>query len=99
LNTHFPDKKYPLIKTLRAELSELYEEKKRLYPEYYAAKDEFRNIDTMKSNVDSIIRTPPVTQIKDLERVPGTLRLAASGKNPHEHEQERSRNKKKDELE
>ena len=59
LNTHFPDKKYPLIKTLRAELSELYDEKKRLYPEYYAAKDEFRNIDTMKSNVDLIIGKNP----------------------------------------
>ncbi|MDR2558441.1 MAG: hypothetical protein LBC86_02710 [Oscillospiraceae bacterium] len=59
LNAHFPDKKYPLIKTLRAELAELYEEKKRLYPEYYAAKDEFREVDTMKSNVDSIIGRNP----------------------------------------
>jgi hypothetical protein len=59
LDAHFPDKKYPLIKTLRAELSELYDEKKKLYPEYYTAKDEYRSIDTMKSNVDSIIgRTP-----------------------------------------
>jgi hypothetical protein len=31
LNAHFPDKKYPLIKTLRAELSELHKEKSKLY--------------------------------------------------------------------
>ena len=50
---------YTLVKTLRAELSELYEEKKRLYPEYYVAKDEYRDIDVMKSNVDSIIGKIP----------------------------------------
>ena len=59
LNASFSNKKYPLIKTLRAQISELYEEKKRLYPEYHAARDEFREIDVMKSNVDTIIgRTP-----------------------------------------
>ena len=68
LNTHFPDKKYPLIKTLRAELAELYEEKKRLYPEYYAAKDEFRDVDVMVKNVDSIIGRNPHEQERERSR-------------------------------
>ena len=55
LKAHFPDKKYPLIKTLRAELSELYSEKSKLYPEYYEARNEYKTISTYKSNVDSII--------------------------------------------
>jgi len=59
LKAHFPDKKYPLIKTLRAEMNELYYEKNKLYPEYYEARDEYKNISVMKQNVDSIIgRTP-----------------------------------------
>jgi hypothetical protein len=40
---------------LRAELSELYNEKKKLYPEYYELKDEFKNISTIKENTDSIL--------------------------------------------
>ena len=68
LNAHFPDNKYPLIKTLRAELAELYEEKKRLYPEYYAAKDEFRDVDVMVKNVDSIIGRNPHEQERERSR-------------------------------
>jgi hypothetical protein len=55
LNAHFPDKKYPLIKTLRAELSELYKEKSKLYPEYYEAKDEYKTLSMIKENTDSIL--------------------------------------------
>jgi chaperonin cofactor prefoldin len=59
LNAHFPNKKYPLIKTLRAELSELYAEKQKLYPEYYEAKDEYKTISTYKQNLETITsRTP-----------------------------------------
>jgi hypothetical protein len=68
LNAHFPDKKYPLIKTLRAELAELYDEKKQLYPEYYAAKDEFRDVDVMVKNVDSIIGRNPHEQERERSR-------------------------------
>jgi hypothetical protein len=55
LNAHFPDKKYPLIKTLRAELSELHKEKSKLYPEYYEAKDEYKTLSMIKDNTDSIL--------------------------------------------
>jgi hypothetical protein len=68
LNARYSDKKYPLIKTLRAELAELYEEKKRLYPEYYAAKDEFRDVEVMVKNVDSIIGRKPHEHSKEQKR-------------------------------
>jgi len=68
---HFPSGKYPLIKTLRAELNELYSEKEKLYPEYYSAKDEFKNISTMKQNVDLILREesePLTARVKNKNR-------------------------------
>jgi hypothetical protein len=52
---HFPDGKYPLIKSLRAELQELYSEKDKLYPEYYSAKDDLKVISAHKTNVDFIL--------------------------------------------
>ena len=67
LKIHFPDKRYPLIKTLRAELSELYNEKSKLYPEYYEAKDEMKNISTIKRNVDTLLENPPERE-KEKER-------------------------------
>jgi len=59
LKIHFPDGKHPLIKTLRAEIKELYDEKNKLYPEYYQAKDELQSLSTIKKNVDSILGQPP----------------------------------------
>jgi len=59
VKAHFPSGKYPLIKDLRAEIKELYEEKNKLYPEYYEAKDELKNISTIKKNVDRILEKPP----------------------------------------
>jgi hypothetical protein len=59
VKNHFPSGKYPLIKDLRAEMKELYEEKNRLYPEYYESKEELKSISTIKKNVDTIISQPP----------------------------------------
>jgi hypothetical protein len=67
LKAHFPDKKFPLIKTLRAEMNELYNEKDKLYSEYYTAKDELLNISNIKKNVDMIIE-PEQEQTHERER-------------------------------
>jgi len=58
LKSHFPDGKYPLIKTLRAELNLLYSEKEKLYSEYNFAKEEYKNILANKSVVDFILNNP-----------------------------------------
>jgi len=55
LKAHFPSGKYPLIKELRAENKELYSEKNSLYANYYSAKDEYKALTTLKSNVDFIL--------------------------------------------
>ena len=55
LKAHFPSGKYPLIKELRAENKDLYSEKNLLYADYYSAKDEYKTLTTLKSNVDFIL--------------------------------------------
>ncbi|MDR2570524.1 MAG: relaxase/mobilization nuclease domain-containing protein [Oscillospiraceae bacterium] len=67
LKAHFPDNKFPLIKTLRAEINELYDEKNKLYSEYYTAKDELLNISNIKKNVDLILE-PEQEQTHERER-------------------------------
>ena len=52
---HFPNRKYPLIKEFRTENKELYSEKYSLYAYYYSAKDEYKALTTLKSNVDFIL--------------------------------------------
>ena len=66
LNAHFPNKKYPLIKTLRAEMNELYAEKNKLYPEYYEAKNELKTLEVMTSNVDSLLGRDAHEKQRDL---------------------------------
>ena len=67
LKAHFPDNKFPLIKTLRTEINELYNEKDKLYPEYYEAKNELQNISNIKKNVDMILE-PEREQSHERER-------------------------------
>ena len=67
LKAHFPDSKFPLIKTLRAEINELYDEKNKLYSQYYEAKDELLNISNIKKNVDMILE-PEREQSHERER-------------------------------
>ena len=49
-------------------MKELYEEKNRLYPEYYEAKDELKNLSTIKKNIDSILRQPPEIEKQERKR-------------------------------
>lgn len=55
LKVYFGKEKLPKIKDLRAELNQLYPEKDRQYQVYYKAKDELKEIDIIKKNVDSIL--------------------------------------------
>jgi len=50
-------KKLPRVKDLNAEYGELLNKKKKLYPEYRRARDEMRELLTVKSNVDQVLRT------------------------------------------
>lgn len=50
-------KKLPKVKDLNAEYGELLNKKKKLYPEYRRARDEMRELLTVKSNVDQVLRT------------------------------------------
>ena len=51
----FKDGKTPLIKELRAEQRKLTAEKDKLYKEYYSAKSEMSELQTIKKNVDTIL--------------------------------------------
>lgn len=51
----FKDGKPPLIKELRAEQKKLIAEKDKLYKEYYSAKSEMSELQTIKKNVDTIL--------------------------------------------
>ena len=42
---------------MNAEYGELLNKKKKLYPEYRRARDEMRELLTVKSNVDQVLRT------------------------------------------
>ena len=48
-------KKLPKVKALSAEYQELLVEKRKLYPEYRSARDEMRELLTVKANVDRIM--------------------------------------------
>ena len=50
-------KKLPRVKDLNTEYGELLNKKKKLYPEYRRARDEMRELMTVKSNVDQVLRT------------------------------------------
>jgi hypothetical protein len=72
---HFPNGKFPLIKTLRAEMNELYEEKEKLYLEYYEAKNETTELWKIKSNVDMIFRQEPEQERQNRRRNKNEIEL------------------------
>lgn len=49
------DKKLPTVKTLQAEYAKLLEEKKRAYGDYRKAREEMKELLTVKANVDRIL--------------------------------------------
>lgn len=55
IKSHFKDGKVPLIKELRAKQKSLLAEKDKLYNEYYSAKSEMSELQTIKKNVDTIL--------------------------------------------
>lgn len=55
IQKNFKDGKTPLIKELRAEQRKLTAEKDKLYKEYYSAKSEMSELQTIKKNVDTIL--------------------------------------------
>ena len=48
-------KKLPKVKELSAEYQELLAEKRKLYPEYRRAREEMRELLTVKANVDQLL--------------------------------------------
>lgn len=50
-------KKIPTVKSLQAEYAQLLEEKKKAYGEYRQARDEMRELLTVKANVDRLLGT------------------------------------------
>lgn len=48
-------KKLPTIKSLQAEYAELLAEKKKAYGEYRKAREEMRELQTVKANVDRVM--------------------------------------------
>jgi hypothetical protein len=67
MRTYFGNAPIPKIKDLRAELNELYPEKNRLYNEYHTARDELKEIEVIRSNLNKILggepeRNPPTRQ-------------------------------------
>ena len=74
LKVYFPDgKKLPLIKDLRAELNSLYPEKNNLYSDYYTAKNELKELDVIKKNVDMILDKSPEHEKKTRSKNRGEL--------------------------
>ena len=68
LPIYFDVKNLPLIKDLRAELNQLYPEKNSLYNDYYTAKNELKEFEVIKKNVDTILgKTPQKSQESELE--------------------------------
>ena len=61
-------KKLPRVKELNAEYAELLKQKKTAYPEYRKARDEMRELLTVKNNVDRVLsmeQTEPQQKEKD----------------------------------
>jgi len=59
LKVYFGSEKLPKIKELREEPGTLYTEKNKMYTEYYASKEQLKELDVIKKNVDKILgRTP-----------------------------------------
>ena len=50
-------KKIPTVKSLQAEYAQLLEEKKQAYGEFRQARDEMRELLTVKANVDRLLGT------------------------------------------
>ena len=50
-------KKIPTVKSLQAEYAQLLEEKKKAYGEFRQARDEMRELLTVKANVDRLLGT------------------------------------------
>ena len=48
-------KKLPKVKDLNAAYAEILSQKKKLYPEYRRARDEMRELLTVKANVDRVL--------------------------------------------
>ena len=55
LGKKYKDGKFPFIKSLRSEQKALYAEKDKLYEEYYKAKSELSELETVKKNLDTIL--------------------------------------------
>ena len=58
----------PMVKELNAEYAALLSEKKKLYPEYRRARDEIRELLTVKANVDRLLNMDVKTAEKENER-------------------------------
>ena len=61
------DEKLPSLKTLQAEQAQLFEEQERLYAERYRFKKEAKQIETIKSNVDTFL-SPSADHDRDHRR-------------------------------
>ncbi len=61
-------KKLPKVKDLNAEYAALLGEKKKLYPEYRCARDEMRELLTVKANVDRLLNMDAKAAEKENER-------------------------------
>ena len=60
-------KKIPTVKSLQAEYAKLLEEKKKAYGEYRQARDEMRELLTVKANVDRLLGTEEQEAEKEKE--------------------------------
>lgn len=61
-------KKIPTVKSLQAEYAQLLEEKKKAYGEYRQARDEMRELLTVKANVDRLLDTEEQKTQKENEQ-------------------------------
>ena len=61
-------KKLPKVKDLNAEYTALLSEKKKLYPEYRRARDEMRELLTVKANIDRLLNMDAKAAEKENER-------------------------------
>ena len=58
----------PKVKELNAEYAALLGEKKKLYPDYRRARDEMRELLTVKANVDRLLNMDAKAAEKENER-------------------------------
>ncbi len=61
-------KKLPSYKTLQQEIEQLIQEKNTLYNNYYAVKDEEKELDTIRHNIQHILGNPEPQKTKEQER-------------------------------